>query len=342
MPIPLANEFPVDKLVSTPKAVRAQSVISSMPPEDLDDDDDLETTDTVTIDSDAMDLDTPEKATAMWTPRKRPDLLPTPASQIPSPFHGHLPPEPVSQAHRLRNPPNKPSFQRAPESRQKAFTESIMGKSSLGDDKSIDGSSPLRPTDIQMAPPRFFASRQEETGLESLFTGLVSLSDEPSEVRQPHPSPLASSPAARSASVQIAHLSSLIAFMLSCGTIWLLSAGETSSQKPYLTVIAISIVLLDSLWQLHQSLSRPRQIWQVSDIIMYAGAVAASGTSLYLGHNPWYTSDLETGSVRDGEKLLLGLFALQKGCTATRAAFEWTQGKLGNGNEGKSDSPQAG
>lgn len=101
----------------------------------------------------------------------------------PSPFHGCLPPAPICQAHKLRNPPNSLSFHRTPPKEQQHFFNRVAGRSSA-----LDGQdNPTRPgSDYpEMAPPKFFpkSSSVSDTGLESLFAGVFSLADEPPEVR---------------------------------------------------------------------------------------------------------------------------------------------------------------
>ncbi|KAL1635484.1 hypothetical protein SLS58_010241 [Diplodia intermedia] len=45
----------------------------------------------------------------------------------PSPFRGTLPPAPIGPAHKLRNPPNQPTFKKTPLTKQKDFFSKIMG-----------------------------------------------------------------------------------------------------------------------------------------------------------------------------------------------------------------------
>ncbi|KAL8930146.1 MAG: hypothetical protein Q9208_000763 [Pyrenodesmia sp. 3 TL-2023] len=119
-----------------------------------------------------------------------------PVFNEPSPFHGVLPPAPVSWAQRLRNPPNQPSFHKASQEKK----ENFFGKKSsrvisdaasdvssvapsVADSSMFDFDSP-----VKFAPPRFFAPADRmETGLESLFSDTFSLGREPSVAEQQGP-----------------------------------------------------------------------------------------------------------------------------------------------------------
>ncbi|KAL8948304.1 MAG: hypothetical protein Q9222_005499 [Ikaeria aurantiellina] len=96
----------------------------------------------------------------------------------PSPFHGVLPPAPVSWAQRLRNPPNQPAFHKASATKKQSFFG--KGSKQVISDAASDVSSEISMVDhglesevgspVKLAPPRFFAPADRmETGLESLF-----------------------------------------------------------------------------------------------------------------------------------------------------------------------------
>ncbi|KAL8700339.1 MAG: hypothetical protein Q9224_001010 [Gallowayella concinna] len=166
---PRVQRFPMEKLAPKP-LVQQQPPYQppTPPPED---------------DTENMDMD--------WTPQHnfRPattynTLQSQPAFNEPSPFHGALPPAPVSWAQRLRNPP-QPSFHKASEEK-KAHFFSKRNQRMLSDDAS-DVSSSFSPkstsimseisSPVKFAPPRFFAPRDRmETGLESLFEDTFRLS----------------------------------------------------------------------------------------------------------------------------------------------------------------------
>ncbi|KAI4098884.1 MAG: hypothetical protein L6R37_006247 [Teloschistes peruensis] len=124
-----------------------------------------------------------------WTPehRFRPaaayqplQSLSKPVFDGPSPFHGVLPPAPVSWAHRLRNPPNQPRFCKASEQKKETpfpgkkprHTVSDAAPDATGQFSPVskgDGRSEMG-SPVKFADPKFFApSDMSVTGLESLF-----------------------------------------------------------------------------------------------------------------------------------------------------------------------------
>ncbi|KAL8807687.1 MAG: hypothetical protein Q9200_004560 [Gallowayella weberi] len=165
---PRVERFPMEKLAPNP-LVQQQPPYHppTPPPED---------------DAENMSMD--------WTPQHnfRPatayNNLQAPSTfNEPSPFHGALPPAPVSWAQRLRNPP-QPAFHKASEEKKAHFFGKKNGRM-LSDDAS-DVSSSFSPkslgfmseisSPVKFAPPRFFAPTDHmETGLESLFEETFSL-----------------------------------------------------------------------------------------------------------------------------------------------------------------------
>lgn len=163
-----------------------------------------------------------------WTPSQPQLAAPTNRQNEPSPpvkqpppragFRGHLPPDIVSPAHRLRNPPNQPSFRAASEATKAAFMTGQSGSnadrgnagklaSEESPDEDDDDSSPTKSVfSVLSSPgagagaassrrrgggggpdfrnPQFFPpgeQRQNETGLESLLQNAFSIG-EPAEV----------------------------------------------------------------------------------------------------------------------------------------------------------------
>ncbi|KAL8711643.1 MAG: hypothetical protein Q9220_004053 [cf. Caloplaca sp. 1 TL-2023] len=157
---PLNAPFPIEKLA--PRVQQPSYQPPTPPPEEEDD---------------LMSMD--------WTPQHnfRPATIyhgsqRQPISNEPSPFHGVLPPAPVSWAQRLRNPPNQPAFHKASETKKQSFFG--KGPKQLISDAASDVSSEVSMLDhglesevgspVKFAPPRFFAPVDRmETGLESLF-----------------------------------------------------------------------------------------------------------------------------------------------------------------------------
>lgn len=134
-----------------------------------------------------------------WTPTKpQPSFRPTqplpnpfqprPAQQAndtaKSPFYGTLPPAPIAPAHKLRNPPNQPTFQRASASKQKDFFSKMMRPVSPEPKEVVDGQSRPGRTNFELADPKLrLREEPADTGLEAMFDSVFSIRDEPAEVR---------------------------------------------------------------------------------------------------------------------------------------------------------------
>lgn len=129
----------------------------------------------------------------------KPDLtVPKPFRQlapasVPQPragFRGHLPADVVSPAHRLRNPPNQPTFRKAPESAKFGCRTPPHDISSVR--SAYEDQSPSRSDFSTFSPPTFkdpsfFPTNLQgtsETGLESILQNAFSIGGEPEEVRQ--------------------------------------------------------------------------------------------------------------------------------------------------------------
>ncbi|KAL9604943.1 MAG: hypothetical protein Q9219_000131 [cf. Caloplaca sp. 3 TL-2023] len=113
---------------------------------------------------------------------------PKPAYDGPSPFHGTIPPAPVSWAQRLRNP-RQVVIQKAPEAKKENFFNKRSKR--IISDTASDVTSPApsvtcdsmleMDSPVKFAQPKFFApSDRMETGLESLFTNAFSLGEDQS------------------------------------------------------------------------------------------------------------------------------------------------------------------
>lgn len=107
----------------------------------------------------------------------------------PDPFHGHLPANVVSPAHRLRNPPNKPTFRSVSAiKKQMKYPKNPADwgmQANVSDTSEIPllGVADLSP--MKFEDPKFFpqSDPREETGLENLFSNIFSIAEEPAEVR---------------------------------------------------------------------------------------------------------------------------------------------------------------
>ena len=134
-----------------------------------------------------------------WTPSQQTDFRPTslyrdpsPALQQtqPSPFHGHLPADVVSQAHRLRNPPNQPTFRKASVKQKQSFFQTPDKRARRYAEMLSDTTSFAKTTLSEFSPkkfanPRFFPnSDHADTGLEDILSKSFSIAEEPAEIRE--------------------------------------------------------------------------------------------------------------------------------------------------------------
>lgn len=134
----------------------------------------------------------------------------------PSPFRGTLPPAPIAPAHKLRNPPNQPTFRKTPLTKQKDFFSKIMGSTASattnaspvkrqGNRIYYDDGTSIAETDVDprfanMTPQQLQRHRIDmefaepklnlpppnavDTGLEAMFDTVFSIRDEPEEVQR--------------------------------------------------------------------------------------------------------------------------------------------------------------
>ncbi|KKY27394.1 hypothetical protein UCDDS831_g00796 [Diplodia seriata] len=141
----------------------------------------------------------------------------------PSPFRGTLPPAPIGPAHKLRNPPNQPTFKKTPLTKQKDFFSKIMGSTANaathnaspikrrgGGSQFYDDAATTAPSmaETEIIDPRFDNMTPQQlqrhridmefgepklhlpppnavdTGLEALFDTVFSIRDEPEEVQR--------------------------------------------------------------------------------------------------------------------------------------------------------------
>ena len=106
-----------------------------------------------------------------------------------SPFHGRLPPNIVSQNHRLRNPPNQPTFRKASTKQKQAFFNTPNKRAGRDDDSdavSVAESTVADLSPIKFTSPRFFpqSDHHTETGLEDIIARSFTIAEEPAEIRE--------------------------------------------------------------------------------------------------------------------------------------------------------------
>ena len=277
-----------------------------------------------------------------WTPAKnafepsRPVqvLKPIPLAVEPSPFHGRLPPPPMSKARHLRNPPNQPTFRKTPAVQQQRFFGNIMSSASAEpydsdeteteshDQADAKRSTPTAPR-INMDQPSFFpqSDLDADTGLESLLNGVFSLADDPPEIRaareqQIHDQQLLhedrrlhTSTATRDRA-SWERIASIALLSLACLS-WSY-AGAAPSGAPILRYFALGTTAAIIGRALIDALSTHQALWKASDILVLgvelaitvflARAVQASDTG----------DDFASSAYGNGPPLFLGALWLQE------------------------------
>lgn len=197
---------------------------------------------------------------------------------IPSPFHRRLPPAPICQAHKLRNRPNPLTFHRTPPIEQQNFFNRVTGRSStLGEQDNTTTQGSDYP---EMAPPKFFpdSSSSSVTGLESLFSGVFSLTDEPPEVRVARQEHEAQAPAYHvrepppSASIQ--RIMSIV--LLSVASVAWTRVDLSLRIAVPVQVIALTIAAAVAGKNLVEALNMNKVYWVVSDILLFSCELAAA------------------------------------------------------------------
>ena len=135
-----------------------------------------------------------------WTPSQQTAFRPAtayrpkpPAITQPTPFRGHLPADVVSMEHRLRNPPNKPTFRKASEETKRNFFKAPKKNAYQDYDNVSDSAIEYEPSIAATATPasmkfadpklRLQPGPDADTGLERLLANAFTLEDEPQEVR---------------------------------------------------------------------------------------------------------------------------------------------------------------
>lgn len=200
-----------------------------------------------------------------------------------SPFYGRIPSAPQSQAQRLRNPQNQPSFRKTPAEKQQNFFNSMTRRVS-------PQQYPQNPerlhndseTSFKMAPPKFFHRDDSatDTVLVSLFDSAFSLKDEPPEIqaareRQQQLSYRPESLQGRGAWARIVGICSL-------GAAWLLwkAAGAMPSLALYFRLGALGVSATVACFALLEATGKSKAFWSLSDMLLF---VAELAVSVFLG-----------------------------------------------------------
>ena len=136
-----------------------------------------------------------------WTPSQQGTFRPAALCRPPSssfqptqqtPFRGYLPADVVSMEHRLRNPPNKPTFRKAAETTKQNFFRAVKTVPHRDYDTTSDTATDYEPSlagdtpvAARFAEPKLWlpSTQSADTGLERLLANTFSLEDEPQEVQ---------------------------------------------------------------------------------------------------------------------------------------------------------------
>lgn len=233
-----------------------------------------------------------------WTPSQQSSLRPAalytpsfPTVQQPqqNPFRGHLPADVVSQEHRLRNPPNKPTFRKASETSKQNFfvtpKRNVLGldnTSDVGTDYEPSLADNLSPLGPRFAEPKLHLQSDQTpvTGLERLLASAFSLSDEPPEVLAAQQKQALARPGGQTFTgggyAQLYRLPLVILFAFSY-FLW------TSNMKPSLAAYGVQLRLatlfvaaLGSMRSLFLALRKDMVAWSGSDILIFTAELAAS------------------------------------------------------------------
>ncbi|KAI4260805.1 MAG: hypothetical protein L6R42_003879 [Xanthoria sp. 1 TBL-2021] len=275
----LVPRFPIEKLASKPPLPQQLPYQPPTPPPEEGDEDT------------GMDW-TPEHT---FRPAKEYNTLQAqPAFHEPSPFHGALPPAPVSWAQRLRNP-TQPAFHKASDEKKEKFFGRKTQRMFLDNASDVTSQfSPKSPSfmsgissPVKFAPPRFFAPADRmETGLESLFEDTFTLSkDTKSSHDQHHPEPeslsLATSPLTR--------LVTTILLSISC-VVWDFATVFFPTSVPAVRSICQLLAATISSLNAASSAALPRTSRSIGSALFY-GMEATAATALGgLIWQPWVYS----------------------------------------------------
>ena len=253
-----------------------------------------------------------------WTPIKA-EFQPTRSLQVhehtlkqaePSPFHGRLPAPPISQAQRLRNPPNQPTFRKASDMKQRNFfaglrcsvpgldfEENESPRSNLGEhsDNSASPAASASPGRIELSKPTFFPRSDfgTDTGLESLFTGVFSLADDPPEVRnarEPSETQATRNPSPLVDIKQTLRVKATGIVLLCLALFAWAYAERTAVGVRSLRLAALGTAAVVVGRRLMEALSVDKAFWRLSDVLVL---VAELAIAIFLG------SAVKTSGIRE-------------------------------------------
>ncbi|MCJ1249952.1 hypothetical protein MMC30_007178 [Trapelia coarctata] len=310
-PRQVLQPFPVNSLATPPRRVEGVPYQPPTPPPEYE--------------ADAMDW-TPAKAE--FQPTRSVPLIhqPTPRRIESSPFIKKLPPAPISQAHRLRNPPNQPTFRKATDNQQRNFADGLRRRGSRTayaetesterdyDEETESPTTPVTldsPRRLEMATPKFFprSDFSTDTGLESLFTGVFSLADDPPEVRAAQKVQEEQAASHRKHAVKRAAWERIGGIVLLSFAFWAWSYAERAvvgAQTLRFTALGSAAVV--SGRGLFEAFRMDKAYWRLSDILVLGVELAVV---IFLGRAV-KSSGMRDYTLGSGPLWFLGMLLLQE------------------------------
>jgi len=307
----LVQAFPINSLATPPRRVESVPYHPPTPPPEYE--------------ADTMDW-TPAKAELHPT-RSAPIIhQPSPRRIEPSHFIKVLPRAPISEAHRLRNPPNQPTFRKATDKQQQNFADGLRSRGSRAayaetesterdyDEETESPTTPVTldsPRRLEMATPKFFPRSDftTDTGLESLFTGVFSLADEPSEIRAAQKVQEEQATSNRQHNVKRAAWERIGGIVLLSFALWAWSyAGRAVIGAQALRFSALGIAAVVAGRGLFEALRMDKVYWRLSDILILGVELAVA---IFLG-SAIRSSGMRDCTLGSGPLWFLGILLLQE------------------------------
>lgn len=226
-----------------------------------------------------------------WTPSQQDfqPIIKPPATiltiQQPSPFYGRLPPNPLSQAHKLRNPPNQPTFRLATEAQKQSFfnrRRSHMDRDNMSEASTDCFDSPMKQSEVgspRFAEPRFFppSDHERNTGLESIFSNSFSIAEEPREVREAREEvEMQQSTDKTSRSVMSRNFQAVSFISLGVSVPAWTFAPSIPSQTGQIRFVCPAVAAIVAGRGLFESVRRDKAYWRWSDMFIYSLELCSS------------------------------------------------------------------
>ena len=278
------------------------------------------------VEMDGMDWTPSQPSASTFNPPQsfRPTPAPAPAQPGPSPFYGRLPLAPISPAHALLNPPDRPVLRKNSAQAKQNFFNQMTNREGSPDSVATEATeafeenlSPQKLGGIfEMSRQRFFPNMGEkvETGLESLFNGSFKIGDEKVEKRAQKDG--ADEPKTKMAVTTMmmtpAKVVSIrgLQMVLSCATCFACWAATTNPRlrKP-LRLFALGSVAALAGRGLLTTCTPEREFWSLSDIFIYGVELALA---IFLGNRVQQATGMEELDASMMSHWLVGFTTLQQ------------------------------